>query len=111
MSVEIFSAAELAENDAYHLPGYVLLAGTTILSPIISWVLARYVTPPLYRWCERVLSTQPDRSALLVKVWRGPGIGTALLFSFMFFQLLELLNLTYFKTEHSPTSHFRFVDF
>ncbi len=104
MAVEIFSATELAEIEAYHRPGYIIIGVMSLAGPLIQWALARYAAEPMWRWAERVASDPRfDRWAaapglrVLAKVgtqvWRGPGLAAALLFALQLIAILTLIDL------------------
>ena len=87
----IFTATELAEVKAYHAPRYTFEAVDTLLWPLVLVLVVRFLTVPLYRLATRL--TTRWRSAVLDRVWKGPGWGATIVFALLLFGLFSLVTL------------------
>lgn len=87
----IFTATELAEVKAYHAPRYTFEAVDTLLWPLMLVLVVRFLTVPLYRLATRL--TARWRSAVLDRVWKGPGWGATIVFALLLFGLFSLVTL------------------
>lgn len=87
----IFTATELAEVKAYHAPRYTFEAVDTLLWPLVLVLVVRFLTVPLYRLATRL--TARWRSAVLDRVWKGPGWGATIVFALLLFGLFSLVTL------------------
>lgn len=100
----LFTAEQLAEIKAYHLPGYVFSAVNFFVQPLLLLILVTLLNRPFFRWAQAgaawaerrlgFLRTAPV-SRVLVKVmdrlWGEPGWGVALLFALLIDLFLILL--------------------
>jgi STE24 endopeptidase len=106
VATEIFSAAELAEINAYHAPVYLHAALDSVLWPLALVLMVRFVPRPLGRLADAQalrLDTRAPwlRTAPVVlvvarvgdRMWGGPGWGAALLFGFILFEGFTLIDL------------------
>ncbi|MFZ5469938.1 MAG: M48 family metalloprotease [Myxococcota bacterium] len=103
---DLFTAAELAEIEAYHFPHYLWGAvGDAVNLGVFALVL-RFLVHPLYRWCEYAAATMGQRLSFLLrmpflrvvpsvleKLWGGPGWGAAVCFAAADCLLVALLFL------------------
>ncbi|MEW6430531.1 MAG: M48 family metalloprotease [Myxococcota bacterium] len=87
----IFTASQLAEVKAYHAPRYAFEAVDTILWPLVLVLVVRFLTVPLHRLAVRL--TARWRSAVLDRVWKGPGWGATVVFALLLFALFSLVTL------------------
>lgn len=87
----IFTAAQLAEVEAYHAPRYTFEAVDTVLWPLMLVLVVRFGTVPLYRLAVKV--TARWRSAVLDRVWKGPGWGPTIAFALLLFALFSVVTL------------------
>lgn len=87
----IFTATELAEVQAYHAARYAFEAVDTLLWPLVLVLVVRFLTVPLYRLATRL--TARWRSAVLDRVWKGPGWGATIVFALLLFGLFSLVTL------------------
>ncbi len=98
----LFTAAELAEIDAYHRPRLLFLLFDSVTTPVLFALLVRFLTRPLWKaalWIEARL--EPARglpvlrvlSLVLDTVWRGPQALASLLFMTLWVQLMTLWGL------------------
>lgn len=87
----ILTATELAEVQAYHAPRYAFEAVDTLLWPLVLVLVVRFLTVPLYRLATRL--TARWRSAVLDRVWKGPGWGATIVFALLLFGLFSLVTL------------------
>lgn len=89
MGDPIFTASELLDVQAYHAPLYVLTAVDLVLSPLLMGLAASVLCVPMYRLAERLTSRW--RSAVMTRVWGGPGWGATIVFALLLFGGLTLL--------------------
>lgn len=87
----IFTATELAEVQAYHAARYAFEAVDTLLWPLVLVLVVRFLTVPLYRLATQL--TARWRSAVLDRVWKGPGWGATIVFALLLFGLFSLVTL------------------
>lgn len=87
----IFTASQLAEVQAYHAPRYAFEAVDTVLWPLVLVLVVRFLTVPLYRLAVRL--TARWRSAVLDRVWKGPGWGATIVFALLLFALFSVVTL------------------
>ncbi|MEW5738374.1 MAG: M48 family metalloprotease [Myxococcota bacterium] len=91
MTEPVFTAAELAEVKAYHAPRYTFEAVDTLLWPLVLVLVVRFLTAPLYRLAVRL--TARWKSAVLDRVWKGPGWGPTIVFALLLFALFSVVTL------------------
>lgn len=91
MTEPVFTAAELAEVKAYHAPRYAFEVVDTILWPALLVLVVRFLTQPLHRCAVRL--TARWKSAVLDRVWKGPGWGSTVVFALLLFALFSVATL------------------
>lgn len=102
----IFTAEQLAEAKAYHLPGYIYAGVNLVLYPALLVLILAVLHRPFYRWAQGVAAWLDARFSGLRKapvarvffqvmdrLWGEPGWGTALLFA-LFIDLFLLIVYT-----------------
>lgn len=89
--MELYTAAQLAEAQAYHGPIYTEALVDLVASPLLVGGAALFLTRPLYalasRWGRRA------RVPALERVWKGPEWAPTVLFALLYFGCFSLVSL------------------
>lgn len=86
----LYTAAELADAQAYHAPIYTAALVDFFAGPLVLALVAKFIVPKLYAWAPA--GSESPRSPL-TRLWGDSGWKKALGFALLYFLVLAAINL------------------